>query len=201
MTSTENAVAQRQGTKRAVTDSSTEDTEDDEAHELLQAAKRARVCDAARAKRRRAQQQRAQRPFRCPVCLETLSGTILECGECAHVFCEACLRECLKRQQRCPMCRRDPAPLRRNRPVERLVASLPEACPFLDMGCWAVLTRATASAHALACDFASFTCAYCTHDGRRRDHNDHACPGHEPSLPPSTTPAHLTDPPAQNTVL
>ncbi|KAG9400418.1 hypothetical protein AC1031_010640 [Aphanomyces cochlioides] len=117
----------------------------------------------------------AQRPFRCPICLDTLGDIVVECAECAHVFCDPCLRESLKRNEKCPLCRCKPTPLRRNKPIERLVAALPETCPFLENGCWASLTRATASHHALTCGFARFTCPHCHLVFLRNAHDETLC--------------------------
>ncbi|KDO30668.1 hypothetical protein SPRG_04569 [Saprolegnia parasitica CBS 223.65] len=105
--------------------------------------KRSTHDEAMDAKRLCAQIRAASRLFQCPVCLDTFAGAVVECNACAQVFCEACLTACLVRQSgRCPLCRCDPTPTRRNKPVERLVAMLPTHCPFeLDS---ALLTRSRA---------------------------------------------------------
>ncbi|ETV90994.1 hypothetical protein, variant [Aphanomyces invadans] len=126
----------------------------------------------------------AHQAFRCPICLDTYGDMVVECAECAHVFCDPCMRESLKRKDKCPLCRCNPMPLRRCKPIERLVAALPEACAFLDNGCFDVtLTRATAFRHSLSCGFARFTCPHCRNVFLRHDHDEavcaselHACP-------------------------
>ncbi|RHY34644.1 hypothetical protein DYB32_000792 [Aphanomyces invadans] len=86
----------------------------------------------------------AHQAFRCPICLDTYGDMVVECAECAHVFCDPCMRESLKRKDKCPLCRCNPMPLRRCKPIERLVAALPEACAFLDNGCFDVTDMAIA---------------------------------------------------------
>ncbi|EQC38354.1 hypothetical protein, variant 2 [Saprolegnia diclina VS20] len=113
-------------TKRGTKRSTNNDDDDDEA------------MDAKR------QIRAARRLLQCPVCLDTFAGAVVECNACAQVFCESCLQACLTRQsRRCPLCRCDPTPARRNKPIERLVAMLPSLCPFELED--AELTRATAA--------------------------------------------------------
>ncbi|KAF0700708.1 Aste57867_8762 [Aphanomyces stellatus] len=118
---------------------------------------------------------KVQQPFRCPICLDTFGEIVVECAECAHAFCQPCLLESLKRKDKCPLCRCVPTPLRRNRPVERLVSALPETCQFLENGCWAMLTRATAMQHSLTCGFARFTCPHCHDVFLRHAHDETEC--------------------------
>ncbi|OQR97557.1 hypothetical protein THRCLA_06913 [Thraustotheca clavata] len=119
---------------------------------------------------------RAHRPFRCPICLDTYQDRVLECSVCANVFCASCIEECLKRKKdQCPMCRSDPSPLRRNKPIERLVAMLPEACPNLENGCLALLTWTSVEAHAVTCGYGKFKCSLCLMEGLKRDHDNEAC--------------------------
>lgn len=41
--------------------------------------------------------------FECPVCFSTLNESIMT--KCGHVFCKACIEECLNRRHECPNCK------------------------------------------------------------------------------------------------
>ena len=42
--------------------------------------------------------------FECPVCFEDVKEA--QVTKCGHVFCKACLEECLNRRHECPHCKR-----------------------------------------------------------------------------------------------
>src|SRR5205807_194345 len=41
--------------------------------------------------------------FLCPICLSeyTVATTLTSCG---HIYCDKCIRECVNRNQKCPLC-------------------------------------------------------------------------------------------------
>ena len=53
----------------------------------------------------------AEKEVECPICLETVTGTVIQ-TVCGHKFCKQCIDTSLKTQDKCPICRRQ-APLRK----------------------------------------------------------------------------------------
>ena len=65
----------------------------------------------------------------CTICCMIMYQPLSGCAD-GHTYCAPCLRQVVKTQKRCPECRRTskPSDLRRNRPIEKLIADLPCHC-------------------------------------------------------------------------
>lgn len=65
----------------------------------------------------------------CTICCMIMYQPLSGCAD-GHTYCSPCLRQVVKTQKRCPECRRTskPSDLRRNRPIEKLIADLPCHC-------------------------------------------------------------------------
>ena len=44
--------------------------------------------------------------FQCAICISTFKSTYIT-KNCAHRFCEDCIKECINTLHRCPLCNRD----------------------------------------------------------------------------------------------
>jgi hypothetical protein len=80
---------------------------------------------------RQVQSSDVQRETKCSICLEEFTRGESVCElPCKHIFHDACVREWLKREPTCPVCRKEVAPRHERREQQHMVDPFALFAPF-----------------------------------------------------------------------